>query len=101
MEYFRFTLFNSITLFVLVLTALSVVRRLSGDGRANWPLVYWAIAWGYTLGFSRGLDPAWVCAGTACALGVRWWRRLGWLRWGELVTLGYVAWRCVGLILLW
>ena len=101
MENFRFTLFNSITLFLLALTTVTAIRRFRPDSGGNWPLVYWAIALAYTFGFSYGLHPAWVGPGTLCAILIRFgvWPSL--LRWVELAALAYVAWRSVGLILLW
>ncbi len=101
MEYFRFTLFNSITLFLLAMTLLTGVLRLAGRTRGNWALAYWAIALGYTFGFSRGLHPAWVGAGAACAIAIRLGLRPNVLRWAEAAALAYIAWRSAGLILLW
>ena len=63
MENLRFTLFNAITLFMMALTALLVWRRFAGKLSANWPLGYYLLLVGYTVGFSGGLNPYWV----ACA----------------------------------
>ncbi len=100
MEYFRFTLFNSITLFVLAMTIVLAWRRFAG-GPVNWPLAYYAMVVGYTVAFSHGLNPYWVAFGVACALAIRFGFQPVRVRLVELVPLGYVAWRCVGLVLLW
>jgi hypothetical protein len=101
MEYFRFTLFNSITLIVLVGAVVLVWRRFSGALTANWPIAYYAVLVGYTVGFSGGLNPYWVASGIACALAIRLGFYPARVRFGEAIPLGYVAWRCVGLILMW
>ena len=101
MENFRFTLFNSITLLVLALTLLTAIRCFGAAPRSNWPPAYWAIALAYTFGFSRGLHPAWVGTGALCAILIRFGAWPSLVRWAELVALAYVAWRSVGLILLW
>ncbi len=101
MGHYPFTLFNGITLLVLALTLALAWRRWRGSPASNWPLAGYALIAGYTLGFSGGLNPYWVTAGVACALAIR----LGFfprrVRWVEAIPLGYVAWRCVGLLLMW
>ena len=101
MEYFRFTLFNCITLLILAWTIVLLWRRFAGKLAANWPLAYYAVLVGYTIGFSGGLNPYWVAAGAACALAIRLGFYPARVRLGEAIPLGYVAWRCVGLVLMW
>jgi hypothetical protein len=100
MEYFRFTPFNCITLFVLALTILLAWRRLAGKPK-NWPLAYYAVVAGYTMAFPGGLNPYWVAFGVACTLAIRFGFQPGRVRLVELAPLGYMAWRCVGLVLMW
>jgi hypothetical protein len=101
MGHYPFTLFNGITLFVLVLVLLLVWWRFQGAPAANWPLVCYVVIAGYTIGFSGGLNPYWVTAGVACAVAIRLGFQPRYVRWMEAIPLGYVAWRCVGLLLMW
>lgn len=101
MEWFRFTLFNSITLFVMVLTAAAAVRRFAWDLHSNWGLVYWAVALGYTFGFPRGLSVPLVICGTLCASAIRWSPWGAAVRWVELAVLALVMWRCLELLMGW
>jgi hypothetical protein len=101
MEYFRFTLFNSITLLMMALTAVVAVHRFRGRHSSNWPLVYYAVLLGYTFGFEGGLRPEMVLAGLGCAVSIRFGFFWKVVRVGELVVLGYVLWRCLGLIMMW
>ena len=101
MEHFRFTLFNCVTLFILAWTLVLLWWRFAGKLSANWPLAYYAVLMGYTVGFSGGLNPYWVGAGIACALAIRFGFYPARVRLAELIPLGYVAWRSVGLILMW
>lgn len=101
MEYFRFTLFNALTLLVMGLTLAVAVQRFTARHTSNWPLAYYAAVLGYTFAFDGGLHPAWVLAGLACALLIRsgyFWKHARAL---EAVVFGYILWRCLGLILLW
>lgn len=100
MGLFRFTLFNGITLFVLALTLVLAWRRFAGKP-VNWPLAYYAAVAGYTIAFSYSLNPYWVAFGAACAVAIRFGFQAARLRFVELAPLGYVAWRCVGLVLMW
>jgi hypothetical protein len=98
----RFTLFNCITFFVLVLTVLLVWRRFAGMPlSANWPLAYYAAVIAYTKAFGGGLNPYWVAAAVACGLAIRLGLYAARVRLVEVIPLGYVAYRCVGLILMW
>jgi hypothetical protein len=101
MENFRFTLFNGITLVVMALTIVLAWRRFAGTLAANWPLAYYTAVVGYTIAFSGGLNPYWVAAGVACGMAVRFGPYPARVRLVELVPLGYVTWRCVGLVLMW
>jgi hypothetical protein len=101
MEYFRFTLFNDITLLLMALTALVPVARFRGDPRTNWAFGYYALVLGYTLGFKHGLNLRLVLAGVACALLIRFTARARQVRWIELAVLAGIFWRFLGLILLW
>ncbi|MFN7995509.1 MAG: hypothetical protein U0Q18_18005 [Bryobacteraceae bacterium] len=100
MEYFRFTLFNCLTLGILAATIVQVWCRFGGRLK-NWPLGYYAALAGFTIAFSGGLNPYWVTAGVACAAAIRFGFYPARTRWLELVALGYVSWRCIGLVLLW
>jgi len=101
MGHYPLTLFNGITAFLLALTLLLVWWRIRGALAANWPLVCYAIITGYTIGFPGGLNPYWVTAGVACAVAIRLGFYPRQARWVEAIPLGYVAWRCVGLLLMW
>jgi len=101
MGHYPLTLFNGITVLVLALALLLVWRRFGGRLDTNWPLVCYAVIAAYTIGFSGGLNPYWVAAGVACAVAIRVGFYSRQVRWLEAVALGYVAWRCVGLLLMW
>jgi hypothetical protein len=101
MGHYPFTMFNGITVLVLALTLLVVWRRFRGPLAANWPLLYYAAIAGYTIAFSGGLNPYWVAAATACGVAIRFGFHPRQVRWVEAVALGYVASRCVGLLLMW
>jgi len=101
MGHYPFTLFNGITVFVMVLTLMLVWQRFRGALAANWPLLCYAVIAGYTLGFSGGLNPYWVAVAIVCAVAIRLGFRPRQVRWVEVIPLGYVAWRCVGLLLMW
>src|SRR5262245_39399465 len=101
MEYFRFTLFNCLTLSVMALPVVVAVNRWRGKVRGNWALCYYAVLLGSAFGFRGGLDPAWVLTGVAIALGVRYSPWGAALRCAETGVFVCVLWRCLGLILLW
>lgn len=101
MGYYPLTLFNGITVLVLALALLLVWRRVRGSLAANWPLACYAVIASYTIGFSGGLNPYWVAAGAACAVAIRLGFYPRQVRWVEAIPLGYVAWRCLGLLLMW
>jgi len=99
--HYPLTPFNGITALVLVLALLLAWRRFRGALRANWPLFGYAAIAGYTAGFSGGLNPYWVAAGAVCAVAIRLGIYPRQERWVEAIALGYVAWRCVGLLIMW
>ena len=102
MGHYPFTAFNAATLLILGLTLVVAWRRMRRPSlTANWPLLYYAATAGYTFGFSGGLNPYWVAAGVACGLAIRCGLYPAQVRWMELVPLAYIAWRSVGLILMW
>jgi chromate transport protein ChrA len=101
MGHYPFTLFNGVTAMVLVLALVLVWRRFRGSLRANWPLACYAAIAGYTFGFSASLNPYWVAAGLACGVAIRLDFHPRQVRWAEAIALGYVVWRCVGLLLMW
>jgi len=101
MEYFRFTPFNGITISLMLLAAWLGFARLRDNLRTNWAFGFYAVALGYALGFKYSIDPWLVLAGAACALLIRFTTRGRQVRWIELAVLAGVAWRCLGLILLW
>jgi len=100
MGHYPFTLFNSITVLVLAWTVLLAWRRFRGAPAANLPLVCYAVIAGYTVGFSGGLNRYWVAAGVTCAVAIRLGFYPRQVRWVEAIAIGYVAWRCVGLLLM-
>lgn len=101
MGHYPFTLFNAVTLLILALTLLLAWRRLRGSTRANWPLIYYTAVVGYTIGFSGGLNPYWVAAAVACAVAERGGFYASRIRFAELIPLTYMAWRSLGLLLMW
>jgi len=101
MGHYPFTLFNAITVFVMALSLLLVCQRFRGALTANWPLVCYAFISAYTLGFSGGLNRYWVAAGAGCGVAIRAGFHPRQVRWVEAIPLGYVAWRCVELLLMW
>ena len=101
MGHYPFTLFNAITAVILILTLLVAWRRFRGALASNWPLAYYLLLIAFTFTFSYGLNPYWVAAGVACGLAIRLGFRPSRLRFVELIPLAYVAWRSVGLILMW
>jgi len=101
MGHYPFTLFNGLTVLVLAFTVLVVWARFRGAFSANWPLLCYAAIVAYTIEFSGGLNPYLVAAGAACGLAIRLGFHARRMRWVEVVALGYAAWRCVGLLLMW
>ena len=103
--YFRFTLFNVITLCVMAATVVMAIKRFQLRLDTNWPLLYYAILVTYSRGFQYSLNEYWLFTGVACGLFLRF-EFLGGIfekaiRAVELAVFAYVLWRCLGLILLW
>jgi hypothetical protein len=101
MQYFRFTLFNDVTLLILAFAILIAWCRFAVSLASNWPLACYAAIIGHTVAFSGGLNPYWIAAGVACAIAIRFGFHPRRVRYVELVPLAYIAWRAVGLVLLW
>lgn len=99
------TPFNVINFAVLVMTVWVAVIRYSRGTSSFVPLLYWAAVIAHMRFFQGGYDYRWVLAGTACGLLLRFefmnaaMAKL--IQIGEFAALGYVAWRTIGLILMW
>jgi hypothetical protein len=102
---FKFTLFNSITLFVMAATAWMAYARFRFRLDSNWLPVYYLLILGFWMGFDGSLNTWWVLAGVAAAVLLRSRLARGPFQNGVRVTelgfLGYVLWRGLGLLLLW
>lgn len=103
--YFRFTLFNNLTLALMALTIWMAVARFTMRQESNWPLVYYFLLAVYWKAFEGGLNGYWVLAGVACGLLLRF-EFLGgpvlkMVRGAELAVFAYVLWRSTGLLLGW
>ncbi len=103
--YFRFTLFNGVTLFVIALTATMVLVRFRFAMDATWPLVYYALLFGYAEAFEGSLSCYWILAGLAFGLLLRF-EFMGSavtkiVLAGELIVFGYVIIRGLQLLFLW
>jgi hypothetical protein len=101
--YFQITLFNVVTLFLLIATVLVAVKRFSARADSNWPLIYYGLLVAYWRGNAYALDYYWVFGGLVCGLLLRF-EFLGGaveklIRLFELVVFLYLAVRCVKLIL--
>lgn len=99
MEYFRFSLFNNLTLLVMGLTAAFAAARWRGMTRWGWAAAYYVVLAGYTFGFDGSYRKEWVAVGVVSAIAIRC--GLARARWVELAVFGYLLWRGVGLLLLW
>lgn len=100
MEYFRFTLFNNITLLIMGLTLALAFARWRGIQRSSWPLLYYAVLAAYAVGFDGSLNKWLVAAGLACGILLRF-RKIWQIRFLEVMIIVYVLWRTLGLLLLW
>jgi hypothetical protein len=101
MGHYPFTMFNGATVVALTMAVVVVWGRFRGAYGANWPLVCYAVMVGYTIGFQGGLNPYWMTAAGVCALAIRFGLYPRQVRWAEALALGYVAWRCMNLLLMW
>jgi len=54
--YFPITVFNVVTLFLLLATIAMAYKRFTLPGESNWPLVYYAILIAYWRSFTYSLD---------------------------------------------
>ena len=103
--YFRVTLFNSVTLFVLLLTIGMIYARFHVRPEATWPLLYYAGISTYGLLFRDSLNPYWVMGGIACGVLLRFEFLGGWVMNGlrvlETIFFAYMLWQCASLLLLW
>jgi hypothetical protein len=100
--YFRFTLFNSITLLILGFTLWTAVTYASNKLDRNWPFLYYLLVLAYWRIFEGALNTYWVFGGLICALLVRFEPLGGFtrnvFRWLELVALAYIFLRGVDLL---
>jgi hypothetical protein len=102
MENFRFTLFNALTLLLMVLTAGMALARAKASPKANWPLAYYALAMAFALSLRYSLNPWFVAAGAVCSLMVRAGHGAApAARAAEFAVLAYVFARSVALLLMW
>jgi len=103
--YFRFTLFNSLTLAVIALTIGMIYVRFRYALDATWPLLYYVLLIAYSESFRGSLSPHWLFAGVVGGLLLRFEFMGGIVAKGvrgvELAVFGYVIWRCLQLLLLW
>jgi len=102
---FQFTLFNSATVALILLTAAMVWVRFRYPLEKTWPLFYYAIVAAYWVSFWDTLSLWWVGVGVACGLLLRFEFMGGWVLKGvrglELIFFAYVIWRGADLLLLW
>jgi hypothetical protein len=101
MEFFRFTLFNSLTLVVMAATLGMVVARVRTPPTALWPAGYWVIVAAFALAFKYSLNLYLVLAGILAAVLVRNTARPRIARVLEFGVMAYVFTRALGLLLLW
>ena len=101
MGHYPYTVFNGITLLILLLTAMEAWWRFGRSLRSNWPIVYYMAAIAYTFVFSYSLNPYGVAAGAACAIAIRLGFQPARIRFLELIALGYIGYRCIALLLMW
>lgn len=103
--YFRFTLFNSVTLFVMLLTIGMIYVRFRFRLEATWPLLYYVGAIYYGLAFRDTLDARWVLGGIISGVLLRFEFLGGFVLQGvrtlEMIFFGYILWRCWALLLFW
>ncbi len=69
--YFRFTLFNSLTLLVMAASAAMVWIRLRTSIEKTWPLAYYLILIAYSEAFPGSLSRYAVFLGVVCGLLLR------------------------------
>lgn len=101
MESFRFTLFNSITLFIMAATVGVAALRAAGRAGSKWPLAYYPLLLAYALGFPYSVRPLAAAVGLMLSLLVRFGVLALPARLAELLVLAYVFWRGVSLLMMW
>jgi hypothetical protein len=103
--YFRFTLFNSATLGLMLLTAGMIWARFRFRLESTWPLLYYVPIALYGLTFRDSLSGPWVIGGMVCAALLRFEFMGGFVLQGvralEMLFFAYLLWRCTVLLLLW
>jgi hypothetical protein len=97
--YFRFTLFNSLTPFIMALTIGMIYARFRCRLENTWLLAYYVVVAGFWLAFEGSLAAPWVIGGAVCGVLLRFDFKS--VRALELVFFGYVLLRCTALLLLW
>lgn len=103
--YFRLTAFNAMVLLISAVTLAAAAARMRARPDRLWFLAYYSAVLGVWRAFPGSYDPAWVGAGAACGLALRF-EFLGGLplaavRTVEYFFFGYVLWRSAALLLLW
>ncbi len=101
MGHYPFTLFNGITAVLLIATAVVIWRTWRSAAGPRWRIAYYAAAAAHGLIFKGGLNECCIAAGAVCAFAVAFGRVPMRLRFAELIPLAYIAYRCVGLIMMW
>jgi hypothetical protein len=96
--YFEITLFNVVTLMLMVATVLVAARRFSARADSNWPLTYYGVLLAYWRGYTYTLDTYWVLVLRFEFLGGAVEKLIRTL---EILVFGYVIYCCVKLILRW
>jgi hypothetical protein len=100
-----FTLFNGLTIALLVFTIWLMVVRLQMRFASPWPLLYYVYLTAFWRFFGGSFQGFMVIPGVICALLLRLVPLTGWplvaVRSVELIVLAYVALRALGLLLLW
>ncbi len=103
--YFRFTLFNTLTLVLMFATMAMAWVRLRFSVEKTWPLIYYLMLIAYSEGFPGSLSSSWVFAGVVLGLLLRFEFMGGAVlkgaRVAEFVVFGYVLLRGLQLLLLW
>lgn len=102
--YFRFTLFNAITLMVLVATLAMAYERLRGRLKTPLLIGYYAFIALYWFAFNGAIGTLWLVFGLLVAAVLRIQVLRGSMlraaQIGEYVFLAYVLWRAAALILM-
>ncbi|MGB9605301.1 MAG: hypothetical protein ACPL88_05400 [Bryobacteraceae bacterium] len=102
--YFRFTLFNTLTLILLAATVAMIWIRLRVSIEKTWPLAYYALVIAYSEAFPGSLSPYGVFTGVVSGLLLRFEFMGGpvlkAIRLLEFGVFGYVLARGVQLLLM-